>query len=253
MFWLYGKVAAETGRRVVKSWPIFIALLAYPVILYLALMLTAPAGIIGSFIMGFVIAACFSSYLELVSQAVEGARFRLDWEEFKRTFSARFWDVISVMFAVWIINLVTTPLTAGAHGTALSAILGFAIAVFFNAVPELLYQGSTRSFGLLMESARFVSEHPLAWLFPNALFAALALGATGGMQVNHPVELLIVFGNTFSSPTGAIALLLRAPLWAIPLALIAGHSAMIFRGVLFRELRSGGGNARLRAFRAKMR
>jgi hypothetical protein len=253
MFWLYGKVAAETGRRVVRSWPILIAILAYPVILQVAMVLTAPAGIIGSLIMFFVGAACFSSYLELVSQAVEGSRFRLDWADFKRTFAARFGDVVSVMFAMWLISLLTAPLTTGAHGAALSAILGFAIAIFFNAVPELLYQGSTRSFGLLLESARFVSEHPVAWLLPNVLFAALPLWAAGGLHVSHPVELLILFGYIFSSPKGAIALLLSSPLWAIPLAIVAGHAAMIFRGVLFRELSSGAGNARLRAFRARMR
>ncbi|MFZ5889963.1 MAG: hypothetical protein ACOY0T_02755 [Myxococcota bacterium] len=253
MLWLYGKVAAETGRRVVRSWPAVLALFAYGVILHFARVLTAPAGIIGGFIMGFVLAACFSSYLEIVSQALEGSRFKLDWEEFKRTFGARFWDVISVMFAVWILSFVTLPLMMGPHARALSAIIGFAMAFFFNAVPELIYQGKSRSFALLIESGRFVTEHPVAWLLPNVLVAALALWGIGALDVRHPVEFLILFGTLFSSPDTIVAALNAVPLWAKPIALIGFHAVMIFRGALFRELSSGGGNARLRAFRARMR
>jgi hypothetical protein len=250
---LYGQVAVETGWRMVKSWPALLALPVYPLIFYAALMLTGSAGIIGSILMSFVIAACWSSYLELISQAVAGARFQLDWKEFKRTFSARFWDVVSVMFVFWLIQLFAQPLTMGRNGAALSAIIGLAIAFFFNAVPELLYQGNSRSFALLTDSARFITEHPVAWLFPNVLLAAVLFWMTGGLAFFHPVAILVAFGNTFSSPMGVIGLLLRFPLWAIPLVLVVAHTAMIFRGVLFRELSAGAGNARLRAFRAGTR
>lgn len=253
MLWLYGRVAAETGRRVVKSWPAALVLIAYPIILGLAGILTRPAGMIGGFIMGFVIAACFSSYLEILSQVLDSPRFRLNWEEFKRTFAARFWDVVSVLFALWMIELVTTPLMMGSHARAFTAILGFAIAFFFNAVPELLYQGNTRSVSLLVESGRFVMEHPVAWFLPNLLFAAVPLWASGSLNVQHPAEFLILFGSFFSSPTRAFSMLLTGPLWAIPIALFGFHFVMVFRGILFRELSSGGGNARLRAFRARMR
>jgi hypothetical protein len=250
---LYGKVSAETGRRVRDSWPAILALPAYPLIFYAAFLLTGSAGILGSLLLSFVIAACWSSYLELISQAVSSARFRLDWNEFRRTFASHFWDVVSVMFVFWMIELVVQPLTMGPRGPALSAIIGFAIAFFFNAVPELLYQGNSRSFALLLDSGRFVSEHPVAWLLPNVLLGALLLWVTGGLDVSHPAQLLIAFGNTFSSPLGVIGTLLRVPLWAIPLVLIAAHAAMVFRGVLFRELSTGAGNARLRAFQGRTR
>lgn len=253
MLWLYGRVAAETGRRVVKSWPAALVLIAYPIILMVAGMLTARAGIIGSFIMGFVIAACFSSYLEILSQVLDSPRFRLNWDEFKRTFGARFWDVISVLFALWILELVTSPLMQGSHARALSAILGFAIAFFFNAVPELLYQGNSRSVYLLIESGRFVMEHPVSWFLPNLVFAAIPLWASGRLNVQHPAEFLILFGSVFSSPTGAFSMLFGVPVWAIPIALFGFHFVMVFRGILFRELSSGGNSARMRAFRARMR
>jgi hypothetical protein len=225
---------------------------AYPILLYVARLLTASLGIIGSILFSFVVAACWSSYLELISQAVTSGRFRLDYSEFKRSFVAHLWDVVSVLFVFWMIGMVTGPLLMTSRGPAISAIIGFAIAFFFNVVPELLYQGQSRSFALLADSGRFISEHPVVWLLPNVLLAALLLGASGAFDVTHPVELLIAFGTVFSSPMGIIAVLLSFPLWAIPLVLVVLHTAMIFRGVLFRELSGGGGNARLRAFRARM-
>jgi hypothetical protein len=217
-------------------------------------MVTRSLGIIGGLVLGLVAAACWSSYLELISQAVTGSSIRLRWDDFKRTFGARFWDVISVMFAFFIISFLTRPLGSGPNGAATTAILGIAMAFFFNAVPELLYQGNTRSFALLLASARFMLAHPVVWLLPNLLFATAVMAAGGGLHFEKPAEVLIAFGNTFSSPLGVIGLFSGLPPWALPVALFALHYAMIFRGVLFRELvGGGGGNARLRAFQAHMR
>src|SRR3954470_18135224 len=156
MLSLYRQVTVEAGRRAVAAWPAALAFPVYAIILFAAAVAFGPLGIIGGLLIGVVIAACWSSYLELLSQAVAGAKIHLRWDDFKRTFLARFWDVISVMFAFWIISFVTRPFVRGPNGPAAAAIIGFAIAFFFNAVPELLYQGSSRSFTLLMESARFM-------------------------------------------------------------------------------------------------
>jgi len=253
MLSLYRQVTVEAARRAIAAWPVALSFVVYALILAAAMIAFAPLGIIGGFLVGFVVAACWSSYLELVSQAVAGSKIRIRWDDFKRTFLARFWDVISVMFAFWVISLATTPFVSGPNGKAASAIIGFAIAFFFNAVPELLYQGNSRSFGLLLDSARFMFRFPVVWLLPNILLAALGLFASGQLHVQHPAELLILFGNTFSSPTGIASIFTRLPYWALPIALFVLHYAMIFRGILYRELVSGGGNTRLRAFQAKMR
>jgi hypothetical protein len=253
MLSLYRQVTVDAARRAIAAWPVALSFVVYAVIVVAAAIAFGPLGIIGSLLIGFVVAACWSSYLELVSQAVAGSKIRIRWDDFKRTFFARFWDVISVMFAFWIIALVTSPFVRGPNGPAASAVIGFAIAFFFNAVPELLYQGSSRSFGLLLDSARFMFRFPVVWLLPNVLFAALGLFASGRLNVKHPAELLILFGNTFSSPAGIAGIFTGLPWWALPIALFVLHYAMIFRGILYKELVSGGGNTRLRAFQAKMR
>jgi hypothetical protein len=254
MLSLYRQVAALAARRAVAGWPAALSLVGYALILVPTGMVAARLGILGGFLLGFVLAACWSSYLELISQVVAAGKLHLSWGELKRTFAARLWDVISVMFAFWIISFLSGPLTSGPNGVAVSAILGLGMAFFFNVVPELLYQGQSRSFALLMESARFMFAHPVVWLLPNIVFAAIALAASGELRaVHHPAEALIVFGNTFSSPAGVIQILTGLPLWALPLTLFGLHYVMVFRGILFHEISTGGGNARLRAFQAAQR
>jgi hypothetical protein len=257
MLRLYGDVMVTAARHAVRAWPAALSLVVYAVIFVAASVLLRPMGMVGGLLLGLVVAACWSSYLELIAQAVAGSRIRLRWDEFKRSFGVRFWDVISVMFAFfligYLIGALTAPLAGEANGPAVSAILAIATAFFFNAVPELLYQGRSRSFTLLIDSARFMLANPVAWLLPNLVFAAAALAAGGGLHSYRPAELLITFGTTFSSPTGVITLLMGLPRWAAPIALFGLHYVMIFRGLLFAALTSGSGNARLRAFQAASR
>ena len=253
MLALFREVTSLAARRAVRAWPVALSFFVYALIMVAAAAVLAPLGMVGGLVIGFVLAACWSSYLELVSQAVAGSKIRLSWIDFRRTFAARLWDVVSVMFAFWIISLLMSPMMGGPHGERVAAVFGLAVAFFFNAVPELLYQGHSRSFALLLDSARFMIAHPVVWLLPNLAFATLLLLPTGRLSVNQPAELLLVFGSTFSSPLGLAGMVGAWPMWAWPLILFGLHYAMVFRGLLFQQLSSGVDNPRLRAFRAKMR
>jgi len=253
MFSLYGKLIVTAARYALKAWPAALALVVYAALFLAATVVAQPLGFVGGILMWVVAAACWSSYLELIAQAVAGAGIRLRWDELRRTFAARFWDVVSVMFAFFVIRFITDGLRAGDNAAAASAVLAIAMAFFFNTVPELLYQGRVRSFALLIESGRFMLKNPVVWLLPNVVFAAVALAASGGLRVHHPAELLIAFGNTFSSPTGVVGLFARMPVWALPIALVGLHYAMIFRGLLFAALTSSTTSARMRAFQASQR
>ena len=253
MFSLLRDVAKLSAERALRAWPVALSLVLYAIVIILTGMLLLPLGFVGAIALSFVVAACWSSYLELISQAVAGSKVRPRWDDFKRTFGARLWDVVSVMFAFWIISFLTAPLAAGENGPAVSGILAVAIGFFFNAVPELLYQGRSRSFALLLDSARFMLAHPLVWLLPNLAFAAIALGASGQLHVQHPGELLVVFSGFFASPMSAVQVFANIPIWAWPIALGGVHFVMVFRGTLFAALTTGGGNTRLRAFQAAQR
>lgn len=251
---LYGDTAVLAVRRGARAWPVMFSLIAYAIILLVSARVTAPLGMIGGFLLGFVAAACFGSYLHMIAHAVAGSKLR--WVDFRDSFGARIWDVISVLFAFWVIDFALSSVVAPAAGDKapiVLALFGLAMAVFFNPVPELLYLGSTRSFLLLMESARFVSRLGLEWLIPNILFAAALLAPLG--MLHGPAGQIVLNIAALMSPTsegnGLMALFGRAPLYLQLPMLAFVHFVMVFRGLLFAELTRGG--SRQRALRGAWR
>jgi hypothetical protein len=150
-----------------------------------------------------------------------------------------------VLFAFWIIGLIIEYAIAPAAGPKADivvALFGLAMAVFFNPVPELLYQGQSRSFQLLMESGTFISKHGLEWFLPNVLFAA-ALMAPLGLLHGPPGQVVLNVADLLSPNNdgmGVYNLFSRAPFYLqLPMLLIV-HWFMVFRGLLFGELMRGG-------------
>jgi hypothetical protein len=244
---LYGDTALLAVRRGARVWPVMFSLVLYAGIFLVTAELVSSLGRAGGFILGLVLAACFSSYIHLISHAVSGTR--LKFEDLRRSFGARFGDVISVLFAFWIIHLILTYVVdprLGDKAPVIDALVGLAMAVLFNPVPELLYQGSTRSFQLLMESARFVSRYGLEWLLPNILFAAALLGPLGllhgpaGQVILNVSEIL----NPDNDGMGLFRVFARAPIYLQLPMLIFVHWVMVFRGLLFAELTRGGARQR---------
>lgn len=239
MFRLYLDVAALAGRRAAKAWFVALSPVIYGALLLFVSRVAAPLGIVGGFLFSAALAVCFASYLHLLALAVDGSKVR--WDDLTRGVRTRVWDVVSVMFAVWLISFGMSMVarSAGPQADAVMAIFALATAFFLNPVPELLYQGRARSFELLLASGRFVMENPVAWFLPNVLFAAALLAPTGRLAVERPAELLLLFSAAFST-SGLQLLVASVPLWALPLMLVAFHLFMVFRGLLFRELASGG-------------
>jgi hypothetical protein len=252
---LYGYAALLAAQRGARAWPVMFSLVLYAGIFMVTSQLVGALGPFGGIVLGLVLAACFSSYLHLMSHVVSGSK--VQFAELRSSFGARFWDVISVLFAFWIIQLILTHLVAPAAGTKAPIVIalgGLAMAVFFNPVPELLYQGTSRSFQLLIESGRFISRHGLEWLLPNILFALALLAPLGLLR--GPAGLVILHVSTVMSPDnsgmGVYDLFARAPIYLQLPMLLFVHFVMVFRGILFGELTRGGG-ARQRALRGAWR
>jgi hypothetical protein len=250
VFRLYGQTAVLAAKRAAKAWPVAFSLVLYAIVVMAAARLVSPLGQAGGFVLGIVMAACFSSYIQLIAQAVAGSRLRL--ADLRQSFGARFWDVVSVLFAFWIIDLVVGKViapAAGPKGDIVVALAGLAMAVFFNPVPELLYQGSSRSFQLLIESGRFISRHGLEWLLPNVL-AAVALMAPLGLLIGPAGQVILHVANILSPNNdgmGVYDLFTRAPIYLQLPMLLFIHWLMVFRGLLFAELTRG--SPRQRAMR----
>ncbi|HVU51591.1 MAG TPA: hypothetical protein VHL80_12940 [Polyangia bacterium] len=248
MLSLYKDVAVLAAKRAAQSWLAAVSIPIYAFAVAGAAALSAPLGMFAGIVVYLVAAACFGAYLSLLASAIDGVPLRA--ADLKKGLGA-IWDVVSVFFALWVIGLGVGVLRgmAGRNGAAVGGVAALAIAIFFNVVPELIYQSRSRSFALLKESASFVMEHAFAWFPPNLVFAFVILWATGTLSFSSPGELLVRL-SLLGSAGGVLAFITGAPLWAAPLLIVFVHYVMVFRGLLFREL--GTGSRRMRAFRRRM-
>jgi hypothetical protein len=251
MLQIYKNTLILAAKRAIAAWRLLLFLGLYAGIMVLALAIATPLGMIGGFLVGFVAAACVSGYLWMLSQAVRGTPLRLS--DLRSSFGALFWDVISVMFAVWIIDLLVAVLSGGAghNAPAIVAMAGLAMAFFLNPVPEMIYFQRGRSFDLLLQASRFVLANPVAWFLPNLVFFAVMLAPTGQLNVS-PEYWLLTFSRVFSL-RGLPNAFLGGPSWALPLLLMFFHYAMVFRGLLFEALASGNMNPRRAAWVSQLR
>jgi hypothetical protein len=243
MLKLYARLAGKSIRLALRGWPAAVVLPLYATLLQIATAYAANLGRGAGFVVGLVVAFLGSSYLHLVGMAVGGRK--IGFSDFRESFTVHFWDVATVMFAIWVIQLLVGGLThdAGDRGTIVFILVNLTMVVFFNPVPEMIYlgQGQTGSFGFgrLMEAGRFISAHWPEWLAPSALMAAVLLAPTG-LLLHGPLAMqLLVFQSLFS-PSGLAAIVSRIPLWLAPFMLIFINCGMVFRGLLLIELGSGG-------------
>jgi hypothetical protein len=248
MLKLYARLAGQAVRLAVRGWPAGVALLLDATALQLArgMLVQLPSAV--AFLLEFVVVAfLISSYLHLLSLVV--ADRRIGPADIRESFRARFWDVVSVLFALFVIRFAVGLVMAGYgdRGRIVVVLLGLTMVVFFNAVPELIYlaRGQVRSFGLLMESARFISAHWPEWLGPTALVGAVVLAPFGLVQHGTFAQRLLNMQLLFSLD-GIVEVVLGMPLWLKPLMLLFITWAMVFRGLLFAALASG--TARKRAW-----
>ena len=151
---------------------------------------------------------------------------------------------MSVLFAFWVIDFVVRQVIAPAAGEKapiIATLVGLAMSVFFNPVPELLYLGQSRSFYLLADAAKFVSKFGLEWLFPNVLFAVALLAP---LRLLHgPAGQVVLTIASLLAPNndgmGLYAVFARAGWWMQLPMLMFVHWLMIFRGLLFDGLNRG--------------
>jgi hypothetical protein len=249
---LYGQVARKAAPRALRAWPVALLLWAYPWLTLIAYAQLAQLDRAGGFIASIVVALLTSSYLHFLAQAVAGTRLR--WTELPRSFTVHFLSVISVLFALFIVDLVVAAATNGMPGQQrLTArlLVGLAAVVLLNPLPEALYQHQgTGWFSHLGEAMRFLFAHWPEWLIPNVLLGAAFLAPTGllrGSAGQTVLALQLVF-----TPGGVGRLLDLVPLWEQPLLLLFAHFVMVWRGLLYQEL-SSGVSARQRAIREAWR
>jgi hypothetical protein len=221
---IYASVTRRAAQTAIVNWPVLLSVFAYVLLMKVALPVALALGVLGGFLLGLVWAACIASFLYLVERLVRHGR--VSFEEFPASFAPYFWDVIGVMFVLWMLRtILSLAVMTNPQGALIVAVVQLFLFVFLNAVPELIYLGHHSSMDLLTESYRFISDNWIEWFPPTLLAGTLLLFL---MQV----------------PLGGWADLMR---WAV-IALFV-YFTMVLRGLLFTEL--SGSTRRSRAFRQR--
>lgn len=221
---IYRHVFARAATLAVKNWPVLGSLVVYQVIRTAAAMLAMPLGLAGSFIVTLVQAICLGSFLYLVEMIVRTSRVTLN--DFRYSFGRYLWDVVGVMFLLWLFTLVSPAIRQVPQGDVILLFLNLVIFILFNAIPELIYMGHYAPTALLAESYQFITENWIEW-FPATLVAA-------GIMI--AVSALPMRGVGTYAQEAALGLVL--------------YFTMVMRGLLFIELH--GSTHRGRAFKYRM-
>jgi hypothetical protein len=220
---IYRHAAVRAAALAVRNWAVLGSVFAYLAILDVVLSLAVRLGPAGGFLYSLVLSACIGSFLYLVEMMVRTSR--VTWEDFRRSFLAHLWDVVGVVFILWILFWVLGLALVGAPQREVIVLCArILVLVLFNAVPELIYLGHHSSMALLSESYRFIADNWIEWFPANFLLTA-ALLALWGIGVYGTVGYVLKLAG--------MALFL--------------YFAMVVRGLLFIELY--GSTRRGRAFR----
>lgn len=243
---LYQEAALAAGRAFTRSaWAFALLLVFFPVLWFLGTLLS-PLGMLGGILLSLVNAACAGTYLATLQDALS-LRRSVDVKLIRSNFSRYSGDVLSVLFPLWILQLLV-----GLLGLPLVPLLvGIAVGLFFNPAPEMIGRSRTRGLDLLGEAARFMGGNWPEWLVPQAL----VLGAAAVVFPGSAVGIVALFGPQFGFvQAGSLVLGAGTGLagWVLGLAMVAFvHLFMLFRGALYERLSTGG--RRARAWQANFR
>jgi hypothetical protein len=250
---LYQRALVDSFALTVRHAWIVLLVPLYTILLGLVEVAAAPLGFLGGFLMYLAVAACLSSFLTVIGEAVAHQRVR--FAELGQTFGRYLGSIITIVFIFWIIHLLLGLIVSENPGMLwLAVAVNTGIFVVFNAVPELIYQGQRDGLALLEDAVQFLRDNTVEWLFPLAVmlaplfatdlregFVAMAnLGATTVLFWTRNAIAEWLPGSGDLQNLLATALASAAIVWI-----------MLFRGLLFRSLwRSG---RRQRVFEARMR
>lgn len=201
----------------------------------------AGGGLIPSLILGLVLAYFLTLYFCLIRYAVESENITM--EALKHDSSNLFSSVISALFMLFVVRFTLDFLKID----FLTAAAGILMAVFLNPLPEVIYQRGGGMAETFSESFEFIKDNFVEWFFIPFLLLLFFYGPSPrsffevlSMNPLYQIEMLIFGLSGFAlSPTQYFMLFL---------ILIIMYFVMVFRGVLFKELRLG---RRARLYREK--
>src|SRR5262249_55315932 len=141
------------------NWPVGLVVIVYGLLVEIAMLVAAPLGIVGAFLVYLALVACGSSWLSLVAHVIRVGRIRL--QDVPSSFATYFGDLLNVGFLFWGLQLIASFVLD--PFPYLQIVFALAVLVFLNAVPELVYVGRHSATEVFVESYRFIGENWIEW------------------------------------------------------------------------------------------
>lgn len=242
---IYMDAAREAGKAFARSaWALAALLVCFP-LLTAAAVLVSPLGFFGGIVIAIVQAALAGTYLATLRDALSSRR-SMGPSVLQANFGAHTWDIINVLFPLWICDLVISLLRLP---SVVGLVFGIAVFLFLNPVPEMIGRSRSGGLELLREAWQFMMNNGPEWLVPQLL----VLGVAWLALPTKALALLQLFGPRFGfTHAGSLVAGGSAAGWAIGFGLVAVvHLIMLFRGALYQRL--GGGGRRARAWEERFR
>jgi len=238
---LYQQTVNETWKKLQPNWWVAFLPFVYGVVFIVAGIIAAPLGILGGFLLGFVLALCTSSYLYFIAGVVDGNRMTpADLSESWRSYLNPVMTILFFFFVVQYTLAVLLPKTSG--GVLVNLLINLALLIALNPIPEIIYQGRSDGFDMLQESVDFIRENSVEWFTPLLVLVLVSF------LVPLPFASLVLQSGTLMFPSFTLFGSLTGFLWAALSALLF-YVLMVFRGLLFRAL--SGSTRRQRLYRAR--
>lgn len=236
---VYLKALRESAAGLKRNWYLpLIPILYFLLMMFVGQILLSLFGqVAGGFALGMIEVILLANFLGLVALTVEGDKFK-PAEFWPRTRDLIF-PVISILFALFVVQLLLQVFSLGGNLQFLRAAINLALFVFGNALPEVCYQRGYNALAAFQESAEFLRENFVEWFIPLGLMCLpmIVVAPRVLLQLlasSDPMKfsLLLFEGyGTFASQVVPSHMAI-----ATVLALYLSFFLMVFRGVLFREL-----------------
>jgi len=245
---MYVDAARDAGKAFPRSaWAFFVLLACFPLLTAVSL-LVSPLGILGGIVLSLLNAACAGTYLALLKDAIS-LRKPVSVEGARASLGAHTWDILGVLFPLYLVQLVFTLFQAP---WMITLVFSIGVAIFLNPIPEMIGRSRNGSIELLAEAWAFMMRIGPEWLAPQIV----ALFALWLVFPSQALPILSLFGPQFGfTTTGRLAMSAGGGVagWAFGFALVAGvHLMLLFRGALYERL-SGAGGRRAREWQERTR
>jgi hypothetical protein len=162
---LYRDAARDAARSLARNLWIVVLPPAFSLLLGFVQQIAIPLGMIGGFVIFLAAAACVSSFLSVIAEAIAHERIRPG--ELGQTFGRYVASIAGVLFVFWIIELLLTLITQQNPGLGwLAIVINLGLFLLCNPLPELIYQGTRDGIALVDDAVQFMRENAVEWLVP---------------------------------------------------------------------------------------